>query len=45
MLLMYLLIFDFQEITKKLGEIEYHEAPGRIFNSEVSTRNHPESRP
>lgn len=34
-----------EEITKKLGEIEYHEAPGRIFNSEVSTRNHPESRP
>jgi hypothetical protein len=32
-------------MSKKLGEVENHEVPGRIFNSAVSTRTHPESRP
>ena len=32
-------------MSKKMGETQYHEVPGRIFNSPISSKTHPESRP
>ncbi len=34
-----------EQLAEKLGEFEHHTVPGRIFDSAVSSRTHPPSRP